>query len=76
LWVYAISGALAGIAAVTMAARLDSSQPSAGLTLAVPLVCLGSIYPLAGQELTPLFGQPDWFLGILPCQAGNLKVLD
>ncbi|WP_439889013.1 chemotaxis protein CheW [Pseudomonas sp. MBLB4123] len=48
----------------------------AGLTLAVPLVCLGSIYPLAGSELTPLFGQPDWFLGILPCQAGNLKVLD
>ncbi|NAT61561.1 chemotaxis protein CheW [Pseudomonas syringae pv. actinidifoliorum] len=48
----------------------------AGLTLAVPLVCLGSIYPLAGQELTPLFGQPDWFLGILPSQAGNLKVLD
>ncbi|MHC5347953.1 CheW domain-containing protein [Metapseudomonas furukawaii] len=48
----------------------------AGLTLAVPLVSLGSIYPLAGQELTPLFGQPEWFLGILPCQAGNLKVLD
>ncbi len=48
----------------------------AGLTLAVPLVCLGSIYPLATAELTPLFGQPDWFLGILPCQAGNLKVLD
>ncbi|MBJ9975403.1 chemotaxis protein CheW [Pseudomonas sp. S75] len=48
----------------------------AGLTLAVPLVCLGSIYSLEGQELTPLFGQPDWFLGILSCQAGNLKVLD
>ena len=48
----------------------------AGLTLAVPLVSLGSIYPLEGQELTPLFGQPDWFLGILPCQTGNLKVLD
>jgi len=48
----------------------------AGLTLAVPLVCLGSIYPLAGHDLTPLFGQPDWFLGILPGQAGNLKVLD
>ncbi|PVZ13796.1 MULTISPECIES: chemotaxis protein CheW [unclassified Pseudomonas] len=48
----------------------------AGLTLAVPLVCLGSIFPLAGQELTPLFGQPEWFLGILTCQAGNLKVLD
>ncbi|HCJ28905.1 MAG TPA: chemotaxis protein CheW [Pseudomonas sp.] len=48
----------------------------AGLTLAVPLVSLGSIYPLAGQDLTPLFGQPAWFLGILPSQAGNLKVLD
>ncbi|MBD1553929.1 CheW domain-containing protein [Pseudomonas typographi] len=48
----------------------------AGLTLAVPLVCLGSIYPLAGQELTPLFGQPEWFLGILPSHSGNLKVLD
>lgn len=48
----------------------------AGLTLAVPLVCLGSIYPLSGHDLTPLFGQPDWFLGILPGQNGNLKVLD
>ncbi|MFV3412380.1 CheW domain-containing protein [Pseudomonas nitroreducens] len=48
----------------------------AGLTLAVPLVCLGSIYPLGGHDLTPLFGQPDWFLGILPGQNGNLKVLD
>ena len=48
----------------------------AWLTLAVPLVCLVSIYSLAGQELTPLFGQPEWFLGILPSQAGNLKVLD
>jgi purine-binding chemotaxis protein CheW len=48
----------------------------AGLTLAVPLVCLGSIHLLAGQELTPLFGQPDWFLGILPTPSGNLKVLD
>lgn len=48
----------------------------AGLTLAVPLVCLGSIYSLGGRELTPLFGQPEWFLGILPSQSGNLKVLD
>lgn len=48
----------------------------AGLTLAVPLVCLGSIYPLANAELTPLFGQPNWFLGLLPSQSGNLKVLD
>lgn len=48
----------------------------AGLTLAVPLVCLGSIHALSGQELTPLFGQPDWFLGLLPTANGNLKVLD
>lgn len=48
----------------------------AGLTLAVPLVCLGSIYPLEGRELTPLFGQPHWFLGLLPSQEGNLNVLD
>jgi purine-binding chemotaxis protein CheW len=48
----------------------------AGLTLAVPLVCLGSIYPLAPEQLTPLFGQPDWFLGLLPTQSGNLRVLD
>jgi ribose transport system permease protein len=31
LWVYALSGALAGVAAITLAARLNSSQPSAGL---------------------------------------------
>lgn len=31
IWVYVASGALAGIAAMTLAARLDSSQPSAGL---------------------------------------------
>ena len=46
-----------------------------GLKLAVPLVLLGTIYPLEG-EITPLFGQPDWFLGILSTPAGNLKVLD
>ena len=46
-----------------------------GLTLAVPLVSLGTIHPLE-TDITPLFGQPDWFLGILPTQTGNLKVLD
>ncbi|MDN3236371.1 CheW domain-containing protein [Pseudomonas sp. WAC2] len=48
----------------------------AGLTLAVPLICLGTIHSLEGRELTPLFGQSDWFLGILPSPQGNLKVLD
>ncbi|PKM31557.1 MAG: chemotaxis protein CheW [Gammaproteobacteria bacterium HGW-Gammaproteobacteria-11] len=46
-----------------------------GLTLAVPLILLGSIYPL-DDEITPLFGQPDWFLGLMPTPVGNLKVLD
>ena len=46
-----------------------------GLTLAVPLISLGTINSLDGP-ITPLFGQPDWFLGILPTAAGNLKVLD
>lgn len=46
-----------------------------GLTLAVPLVALGSIHSL-DSPITPLFGQPDWFLGILPTQTGNLRVLD
>jgi len=31
IWVYVVSGALAGIAGMALAARLDSSQPSAGL---------------------------------------------
>src|SRR5690606_17653400 len=40
-----------------------------GLTLAVPLVSLGSIHRLDGA-ITPLFGQPDWFLGLLPTERG------
>lgn len=48
----------------------------AGLTLAVPLKALGSIYPFVADELTPLFGQPDWFIGILSTQQTNLKVLE
>ena len=32
VWVYVVSGLMAGIAGVALAARLDSSQPSAGFT--------------------------------------------
>ena len=46
-----------------------------GLTLAVPLISLGTIHPL-DKPITPLFGQPDWFLGLLPAPTGSLKVLD
>lgn len=47
-----------------------------GLTLAVPLHCLGSIYPLDQAKITPIFAQPEWFVGLMPTPVGNLKVLD
>lgn len=48
----------------------------AGLTLAVPLVELGGVLVIE-QELRQLFGQPDWFLGLLPSKtAGTVKVID
>lgn len=48
----------------------------AGLTLAVPLVELGSVLNF-DEELSPLFGQPDWFLGLLPSKtAGTVRVMD
>lgn len=48
----------------------------AGLTLAVPLISLGSIYPLEIDDVTPIFAQPEWFVGIMPTPIGNIKVLD
>ncbi|WP_426417569.1 chemotaxis protein CheW [Aestuariirhabdus sp. LZHN29] len=47
----------------------------AGLKLAVPLVELGTIYPLDG-ELTSLFGQPDWFLGLYKHTGRSIRVID
>lgn len=47
-----------------------------GLNLAVPLVELGSVHPLEAGVMTPLFGQADWFLGLLPGKAGNIRVVD
>lgn len=48
----------------------------AGLTLAVPLVELGSVLNF-DEELSPLFGQPDWFMGLLPSKtAGTVRVID
>ncbi|MCL6414486.1 chemotaxis protein CheW [Aestuariirhabdus sp. Z084] len=46
-----------------------------GLKLAVPLVELGTIYPLE-EELTPLFGQPDWFLGLYKHSTRSIRVVD
>lgn len=36
-----------------------------GIKLAVPLILLGGIHRI-DKELTPLFGQPEWFLGLYP----------
>lgn len=48
----------------------------AGLTLAVPLVELGGVLVIE-DELRPLFGQPDWFLGLLPSKTeGTVKAID
>jgi purine-binding chemotaxis protein CheW len=47
----------------------------AGLTLAVPLVSLGQIQPLT-EELTPLFGQADWFIGLQPTPVGRVRVIN
>ncbi len=47
----------------------------AGLTLAVPLIALGQIQPLT-DELTPLFGQADWFMGLQPTPAGKIRTVN
>lgn len=47
----------------------------AGLTLAVPLISLGQIYPLT-DELTPLFGQADWFMGLQPTPMGKIRTVN
>ncbi|WP_019530377.1 chemotaxis protein CheW [Dasania marina] len=46
-----------------------------GLTLAVPLAELGSIIPIT-DELTPLFGQIDWFMGLLTVKQGNIRTVN
>lgn len=46
-----------------------------GLTLAVPLIALGQIQPLT-DELTPLFGQADWFMGLQPTPGGKIRTVN
>ena len=46
-----------------------------GLTLAVPLIALGQIQPLT-DELTPLFGQADWFMGLQPTPSGKVRTVN
>ena len=46
-----------------------------GLTLAVPLVELGGIIKV-DKEPTPLFGQPDWFMGMVRSNDMNVCMVD
>ena len=46
-----------------------------GLTLAVPLISLGQIQPIT-DELTPLFGQADWFMGLQPTPQGKIRTVN
>jgi purine-binding chemotaxis protein CheW len=41
----------------------------------VPLISLGQIQPLT-DELTPLFGQADWFMGLQPTAAGKVRTVN
>ncbi len=47
-----------------------------GLQLAAPLVELGSIYPMARDSLTEIFGQTHWFMGLLPVKEYNIRTMD
>lgn len=46
----------------------------AGLTLAVPLTTLGGIHQLG--KIGPLFGKPDWFMGVMLHRDEKLNVVD
>ncbi len=45
------------------------------VNLALPLQALDSIYPIE-SEITPLFAQAKWFIGLQPSLTGNIKVID
>ncbi|MFT6202021.1 MAG: purine-binding chemotaxis protein CheW [Candidatus Endobugula sp.] len=46
-----------------------------GIQLAMPLASLDGIYPLK-EELTPLFGQSEWFMGLQKIISGNVNVIN
>ncbi|TQV86688.1 chemotaxis protein CheW [Aliikangiella coralliicola] len=46
------------------------------LPLAVPLLKLGGIVKVSEEDITPLVGTPDWFIGLTPNDRGNLMVVD
>ncbi|WP_240009543.1 chemotaxis protein CheW [Marinomonas algicola] len=47
-----------------------------GLKMAVPLVELGGIQKADKSNLTPLFGQPKWFLGVATVHDKHIRTVD
>ncbi|MBK8973631.1 MAG: chemotaxis protein CheW [Hahellaceae bacterium] len=47
-----------------------------GLKLSVPLVLLGGVYPVKVDDLTPIFGMPNWFMGLFKHGETTIKVVD
>jgi Chemotaxis signal transduction protein len=45
-----------------------------GITFAVPLTDLGGIHQL--EKVTPLFGKPEWFAGVMTHRESQLNVVD
>ncbi|MDH5432347.1 MAG: chemotaxis protein CheW [Gammaproteobacteria bacterium] len=46
------------------------------MPLAVPLLKLGGIVTVSREDITPMVGTPDWFMGLLPNERGNLMIID
>ncbi|WP_100642102.1 chemotaxis protein CheW [Alteromonas facilis] len=46
----------------------------AGLTMAVPLIDLGGIHQI--DKIGPLFGKPDWFMGVMLHREEKISVVD
>lgn len=47
-----------------------------GVRLAAPMVSLGGIHQLSEHEKAPLFGQQDWYLGVVSIHGQQIKLLD
>jgi purine-binding chemotaxis protein CheW len=47
-----------------------------GLKLAVPLLFLGGVHEVTRDQVKPLVGQPEWYLGMVHTHEHNLQVID
>ncbi|MCZ2723315.1 chemotaxis protein CheW [Marinomonas sp. 15G1-11] len=47
-----------------------------GLKMAVPLIELGGIQKADASNITPLFGQPNWFLGVATVHDKHIRTVD